>query len=544
MRAASFLALEALACAANADALRTVQFDIGKRHPSEIVGDRMKEAAANEKRATINAPIGNALELYYINVSVGTPGQNLQLQLDTGSSDVWMIESGLSECRQQGACLGGTFNPSKSSTYKVSIPGGFNITYDDGSGSTGDYITDNINIAGQTITNQTMGLANQTTTNTGLVGVGFDNNEAICKTDACPNKYPSLIDQMASQGKIGTRAYSLWLNDLTASTGNILFGGVDTSKYTGELYGLPLLRSDGRQNVSAFEVAWTNLTLSTKDGVQSNIVPDDFLSPALLDSGTTTGTFPNSIARQLINQFGAQYSRTFQQYVAPCYLRTANATLDFTFGGSGGPVIHVPVSEFLLDTGTSQPVYFQNGKQACVLGFMPADGDDIILGDTFLRSAYVVYDLDNLVVGLAQTNFNGGSSNIKEISSGMYGIPGVSTTASAGTATSGSAGRPGNFYSPTASANAADFTSSINLNGAPPLASYTTASYTGQGSSPTSAANAIQGGSSGGGSGGSGSTNSKSASGHYHVPALKNEGLVVVGLMTIFAVFGSGAFML
>jgi hypothetical protein len=32
-------------------------------------------------------------KLYFVNVSVGTPPQNLELQIDTGSSDIWMIAS-------------------------------------------------------------------------------------------------------------------------------------------------------------------------------------------------------------------------------------------------------------------------------------------------------------------------------------------------------------------------------------------------------------------------------------------------------------------
>ena len=46
-----------------------------------------------ERRAsTVTASLTNAETdlLYLINVTVGTPGQPLALQLDTGSSDVWV----------------------------------------------------------------------------------------------------------------------------------------------------------------------------------------------------------------------------------------------------------------------------------------------------------------------------------------------------------------------------------------------------------------------------------------------------------------------
>jgi hypothetical protein len=39
----------------------------------------------------VDVTLGNDLSLYYVNASVGTPPQYLLLQLDTGSSDVWLL---------------------------------------------------------------------------------------------------------------------------------------------------------------------------------------------------------------------------------------------------------------------------------------------------------------------------------------------------------------------------------------------------------------------------------------------------------------------
>jgi hypothetical protein len=61
------------------------------------------------KRAEpFNVTLGNAaaVGLYYVNASVGTPPQLIQLQIDTGSSDVWMF--GPNSCNvETSPCLGG-----------------------------------------------------------------------------------------------------------------------------------------------------------------------------------------------------------------------------------------------------------------------------------------------------------------------------------------------------------------------------------------------------------------------------------------------------
>jgi len=63
-----------------------------------------------------------------------------------------------------------------------------------------------------------------------------------------------------------------------------------------------------------------------------------------------------------------------------------------------------------------------------------------VLGDTFLRSAYVVYDLENNRISLAPTVFNATASNVKEIASGPDGVPGATVVANAVTSLSVSTG--------------------------------------------------------------------------------------------------------
>ena len=86
----------------------------------------------------------------------------------------------------------------------------------DGSSSNGDYFTDVFEIGGATLNNMTMGLGLKTDIPYGLVGVGYDINEAIVETtQLLSSVYPNLPVNMVNEGLINTVAYSLWLNDLS-----------------------------------------------------------------------------------------------------------------------------------------------------------------------------------------------------------------------------------------------------------------------------------------------------------------------------------------
>jgi hypothetical protein len=100
------LASATLLTVASAAAIQ--QFTPGTIH-MPMVKNREVERAQLRKRAssTIHVNLGNAQYLYYVNASVGTPPQELQLQIDTGSSDTWVPYSGAAFCADGVSCQGG-----------------------------------------------------------------------------------------------------------------------------------------------------------------------------------------------------------------------------------------------------------------------------------------------------------------------------------------------------------------------------------------------------------------------------------------------------
>lgn len=216
------------------------------------------------------------------------------------------------------------------------------------------------------------------------------------------------------------------------STGTVLFGGYDTDKYNGDLTILDIQPDAQSGSITSMTVAWTSLTVTDSNGTAVAISGSDFPLPAVLDSGTTLTVIPPDMFAQLADYFGAVSDDTYGVLVQ-CNISQYPGSLDFGFGGEGGATISVSYGELALPLtdNNGNPLTFDDGTEACSFGLdQTSENEPVLLGDTFLRSAYVVYDLDNQQIGLAQTNFESTSSNIVEIG-GSGNVAGASSVASA-----------------------------------------------------------------------------------------------------------------
>ncbi|KAF6831805.1 aspartic endopeptidase [Colletotrichum musicola] len=373
---------------------------------------------------------------YYSEVEVGTPGQKMLMHLDTGSSDTWVVDKQADLCTSRsmqstyGTGCTTPFDTGKSSTYKLVTKNGFDITYLDTRSMQGDYIADTVKIDGKTVTNQQLGLAIRTVKGTGLMGLGFSEGVATRR------KYPTLLDNMVLQKVIGRKAFSVWLNDLSSSEGTVLFGGIDTEKYIGSLTTLPLVADYHSQNMTSYSVAMTGISLQTPSGRVVEMASRSFNASAVLDSGSTICLLPDEV----VDQIWVKYNVVDAGYgFVDCKWRGedgADHFFDFEFDGA---TIRVPLEEMVLDN--LDPIMDQlEGllpfDRPCMFGIQSNSAFDVkssqfaLLGDTFLRSAYVVYDEANHQVGIAQANLNSSRSNIIELRAGETALPTATGVAS------------------------------------------------------------------------------------------------------------------
>jgi hypothetical protein len=374
-------------------------------------------------------------------VTVGTPPQEQVCILDTGSSNLYFDASSAPACQTNGAysCKGGTFTPGKSSTYKLVEPApAFETEFGDGSTASGPYASDTVCLSDVCLSNVEFGVAEQVKSTTGyalgVLGLGYSVGEVT------RHVYPNMPEVLVDAGEIDSRLYSVYLNSLQATSGSILFGGVDVDKYTGNLVTLDILPELIIQGGNEFitkavqrfitTVTDFSTTVSGKTnrlwsggspGIGAYKANDNSL-PVLLDTGSSAWSVPESYYPYIVRNF----PYVDRNGLCKCSDVNQDDSITLTFGGKVD--ITVPASQFIVpiyNRTTNAPYEFPSGGDQCAFMIVSSKGTGEgfdTLGDAILRSMYVVFDLDNAQVSIAQAKLDSTSSDIRPVKAGVNGV--------------------------------------------------------------------------------------------------------------------------
>ncbi|CAK7212630.1 hypothetical protein SBRCBS47491_001532 [Sporothrix bragantina] len=375
------------------------------------------------RRRDDEATLYNATNVaYMIELGLGTPAQTVRVQLDTGSNELWVDPdcSTVTDTTSRNFCESlGQFVAADSSTL-VDSETYQTLAYGRGQAEI-DYVLDNIVVPGSgsnsTLKQVQFGVAvSSDDAAVPICGVGFGNNYNL--------EYNNIIDEMALQGITNSRTLSLALGSATSDNGRepvsdnigngiVIFGGVDTKKFAGPLYkytNLPPQSGDPGQPWRY----WIQLDSVgfTSAGKTSSSAYKDSSLPIVLDSGSSLSYLPQGIMDSLAKSFGVK-AQSDGSLIVDCDAGSKGGYVDFTFGSL---VISIPLSDFIWEA--------QAG--ICAVGALPSSDTTALLGDTFLRSAYVLFDQDHQNIYMAQAA-NCGSNEQVLSADGNYNFTGECT---------------------------------------------------------------------------------------------------------------------
>ncbi|KAK6072571.1 Endothiapepsin [Seiridium cupressi] len=218
----------------------------GKTVPDELAAT-IKAFKSERKTLMMKRSNGSAINTpeqydteYLTPVEIGTPAQTLNLDFDSGSSDLWVFSSETQSSDVSGQSI---YTPSDSSTSKELSGQTWDISYGDGSSSSGSVYTDLVSVGGVSFDAQAVETAETVSdsftsdsSNDGLLGLAFSTLNTVTPT-AQKTFFDNIKDSLDS---------SLWTADLkSGEPGTYNFGWIDDSLYTGDIAYTDVDTSDG-----------------------------------------------------------------------------------------------------------------------------------------------------------------------------------------------------------------------------------------------------------------------------------------------------------
>ncbi|KAJ5141896.1 aspergillopepsin A-like aspartic endopeptidase [Penicillium atrosanguineum] len=295
-------------------------------------------------------------------VTIG--GQDIPMDFDTGSADMWVLNSNMDSSYTTGHTV---YNPSSSTTYKAVTDSSFEISYGDNSWAKGTVCRDTVSIGGASITNQAIGLPSTVSTSfvsdtnsNGLLGLGFSSMNTFK-----PGPQKTFFDNIASDLEEPVFT-SLLRSD---GVGEYEFGKIDSSKHTGSLVNVSVDSSNGYWQFDSAFFAVGDGSLQTLTGS---------VKTAIADTGTSLMLVPTQM---LEAYYGSRWWLRL-----PCKEDLPNLTV--ALGDKYQATIPGSLINF-EEIGTNTTT----GEKVCYGGVQSSSGSSMmIFGDVFLKALFVVFD--------------------------------------------------------------------------------------------------------------------------------------------------------
>ncbi|KAI9867981.1 MAG: Vacuolar protease A, partial [Pleopsidium flavum] len=321
--------------------------------------------------------------IYFTEIRVGSPPQPIQALIDISSPDSFVPSNNCTYCHPGGE----RYNSSASSSFHSN---GTAINLDYGYLTTSGIVAqDTISFGGLQVEDQFFQEANEVIG----VGISWDDmsiiNSIIGLTPSSVGsvrKMSSPFMNMASQGILDSNSFALRLREPR----EIMFGGTNRNLYAGNFTHIPLAI---QTNEYAFKGGWQVEAKSMRLGTDTGLVMSLEGYTATFSTGWAILGLPYEVAWNFITALDFE-DITFMPPSVSCERRGEMPDISINLAGH----------DFVLtayDYTYKWPL--ESGEIRCVAAFRAAEFEDhsktIILGSSFLRAFYTVFDVDSESIG-------------------------------------------------------------------------------------------------------------------------------------------------
>ncbi|ROW04302.1 hypothetical protein VSDG_00905 [Cytospora chrysosperma] len=316
-------------------------------------------------------------------VMIGTPGQLVNLDLDTGSADLWVFTT-TSASHHTSISNRSVYNVNASSSANLMKGSTWMITYGDGSYASGNVYTDNVQLGDLVVNGATVETATRYSSNlvqddaflSGLMGLAINLSTTI--RPEVKGVTSGILSQLKKQG-VGSVTVDLQYHN----EGRFTFGKVNSSAYDGQMLYQPVLPNKGY-----WEIEMTTVRYADSDEMLIHSWP------TIVDTGTSLMLMGSD---DLVDRYYSLIDSSMYSYEDFGYVFHCNETLpDFHFGFTDNWSEYTVPGRFMnysVATGMGSPYCF-GGIQSSNMAFS-------IMGDVFLKAVYVDFNIVNKSVGFA-----------------------------------------------------------------------------------------------------------------------------------------------
>ncbi|KAF9935340.1 hypothetical protein FBU30_003130 [Linnemannia zychae] len=380
------------ASAVAATGLHTIQMNVHP-NPGRRNADSITKRYLHKRGISSTNPLTSVAGdiMYTVPLGLGTPSQQFNLAIDTGSPITWVVAN---SCFSR-VCskVSNHFSCDQSSSCEQSITP-FNISYVDGSMVAGSYISEQYTLSSLSfkgtvglVTNDESALAS---TVDGIMGLWY----------YPPGSQVPILNVLKNSTALAQPQIGIWLKgsntERNAPGGEITFGGADSQRYTGDVTYVDCTS----------ETPWTIPVGGMS--VNGKVIPSSG-TLATLDTGTSLMLFSQNVSDAINSAIPGAIKDPKNGWFLPCQ---GDYPITITFGGRK---ITIPYTALAVQNQAAQT---NDGATVCLSAAMYPTGDtapvsDWLLGDAFLKNVYTIYDFSTAKgrIGLASLANNSNDVN-------------------------------------------------------------------------------------------------------------------------------------